>query len=135
MITWLFLPQSRVTTLVAATVLVSGCGLAPISAQPEVRLVVVNGGPSEATLVVEQSDGEVIRFPYQPCSAHSELVSTAWHVEVDNEIVLESVDVQPLPDAPVTVVTLTILPDGTVQVAEPIRAERPPDVPIRFDCA
>ena len=114
--------------------LVAGCGLAPISSQPEVYLVVVNGGPSEATLVVEQPDGGFIEFPYQPCSAHSEPVSTAWHVEVDNEIVLASRDVQPLPGAPVTVVTLTVLPDGGVEITDPIGAERPPDVPIRIDC-
>ena len=75
-----------------------------------------------------------MEIPYQPCSAHSEPVSATWHVEVDNETVLESRDVQPLAGAPVTVVTLTILPDGTAEVAEPIRAERPPDVPIRIVC-
>jgi len=112
----------------------SGCGLAPISNQPEVYLVVVNGGPSAVTLVMDQPGGGVIRLPYEPCSAHSEPVPAAWHIEFDNEIAVAPGDGQPIPGAPVTVVTLTILPDGMVEVTEPIRAERPPDVPIRIDC-
>jgi hypothetical protein len=105
--------------------------------ESELVLVVANGGIDDASLVVEQPDGQTDSLPMQPCSSHSDLVPTnrAWRLEVGSDVVVSLRDVTILAGVPLTVYRVIVTPAGTVDVSGPEAADRMPDAPIGFACA
>ena len=121
--------------VVACSFALAGCGaVAPSTGEPVFALVVTNGRADEAVLVVEQTGGELLRIPYQACSAHSEPLAKPWHLEVDAIVAVSSEDLSVIDGAPFTVVRVDLLPDGIVRIGEPEPAAVMPDAPIRFVC-
>ena len=122
-------------TALGLAVLTCGCGLVPIGDDGSVvALVVANRRVDEVVLTVEQPNGETARFPYQPCSSHSEPLDGPWQLEVGAIVALTSDDVEPIPGAPFTVVQVDLLPDGEIRISDPIASRTMPDVPIAFAC-